>query len=885
MSSFSPMLAQASTKTGFIGNFETELFAQQKNTQLRAQRMQQIRKQETDLTKMKIQQQQSQQQKQMEEEMKKQKYQEYLQKKAQIEQLEQARQQTILEQQRQAREAEEYRQRELEQQQKKLKMQQYYEEQAQKRFQEAREWKKQSFLETSQGKALEVQNYRKEASNIEKEKEAQAVAIYKETTKNKILSTFSQDLESYEKFDKNISRRQILKPEDFANTCFHNPQVVKHDLDQEKENAMEKANQTMIETQAMLLEQARIKREQERIQKQRCQKAFSKERQIKVLEQLEQETKFIKKQEIIQLQKTKPPTRKPKSEKNHQKTLISEFEKMFNCNNSSIEIRDHRVRSNSPKKSFTTKNKDKQRPKSVKIFTKAPLDTNLLNDPQKESLVKEDYTKYALGSEDQSTSQKKKVQFSDIKNQSPSSNSFQNKEIEQTLKINNSKSPYQRYFNQEFAQQNDSNDEEENQQEKQNESDQEDQIQNQQIDIDSPPLLKSNQIQDIRQYIKEQEQYLQKLEQQRINTKMKIKEEESNLVQSYQNTRKQQFSKQPIPEESENESSYQQSPSQANLENDSDRYQKSSLQQSQLQNQNQTSPETQNLQKSSYLETIDNFDPQDVMGQFLQPKKTGNNQNQNKQLSLFADPQSSQKQTMSSQQKQSQFVTLQQMNSANSDLNYSQSEIKNVTSPIKNYEYQQSPLLIVQQQESSLKKDSIDSEQIKQSLQQSSDQLQDLVQQEYEETLGEIFQQRKAILAKKIEKRQDQKVFEKGGKTKDELIQIRKEMLKSKRQVEKEKQVQEEQQLETLEQELKPMEQQEDKRNQLMKRLSTGEKVKVDKKEMKELTNKNYEQLPEVKKKKDEQEKNESIKSRKQKVKEMDQKHRETMKQRRQQCS
>ncbi|CAD8088853.1 unnamed protein product [Paramecium sonneborni] len=884
MSSFSPKLAKGSTKTGFIGTFEAELFAQQQNTQLRAQRMQQIRKQETDLTKKKIQQQQQQQQKQFEEEMKKQKYQEYLQKKAQIEQLEQARQQTILEQQRQAREAEEYRQRELEQQQEKLKMQQYYEEQAQKRFQEACEWKKQSFLETSQGKAIQIQNQRKEASIIEKQKEAQSVAIYKETSKNKISSTFSQDLESYEKFDKNISRRQILKPEDFANTCFHNPQVVKHDVDQEKENAMEKANQTLIETQAMLLEQARQKREQERIQKQRCQKALSKERQIKVLEQLEQETKFIKKQEIIQLQKTKPPTRKPKSEKNHQKMLSSEFEKIFNCNNSSIEVRDHRVRSNSPNKSATTKNKDKQRPKSVKIFTKAPLDTNLLNEHQKESLVKEDYTKYALGSEDQSTSQKKKVQFSDIKNESPQSNQFQNKEIEQTLKINDSKSPFQNHFNQESAHSNENSDEEENQQQQQNESDSEDQNQNQQSDVDSPPQLKSNQIQDIRQYIKEQEQYLQKLEQQRINTKMKIKEEESNLVQSFKNTRKQQFSKQPIPEESEDESSYQQSPSQINQEN-SDRYQQSSQQQSQFQNQYQTSPETQNLQKSSYLETIDNFDPQDIMEQFLKPKKTGNIQNQNKQLSLFADPQSSQKQTISSQQKQSQFVTLQQMNSPNSDLNYSLSEVKNVTSPIKKYEFQQSPPLMVQQQESSLKKDSIDSEQMKYSLQQSSEQLQDLVQQEYEETLGEIFQKRKAMLAKKFEQRQDSKTVEKGGKTKEELIQIRKDMLKSKRQVEKEKQEQEELQQEPSEQELKPIEQQEDKRAQLMKRLATGEKVKVDKKEMKELTNKNYELLPEVKKKKDEYEKNESIKQRKQKVKEMDQKLRETMKQRRQQCS
>ena len=31
------------------------------------------------------------------------------------------------------------------------------------------------------------------------------------------------ELDSYEKYDKNAPKRQILKPEDFANTCFHNP--------------------------------------------------------------------------------------------------------------------------------------------------------------------------------------------------------------------------------------------------------------------------------------------------------------------------------------------------------------------------------------------------------------------------------------------------------------------------------------------------------------------------------------------------------------------------------------------------------------------------------------------------------------------------------------
>lgn len=55
-----------------------------------------------------------------------------------------------------------------------------------------------------------------------------------------------------------------------------------------------------------------------------------------------------------------------------------------------------------------------------------------------------------------------------------------------------------------------------------------------------------------------------------------------------------------------------------------------------------------------------------------------------------------------------------------------------------------------------------------------------------------------------------------------------------------------------------------------MKRLATGEKVKVEKKEMLAMNNKNYGLLPEVKRKQEELEKNESIKQRKQKVKEMD---------------
>ena len=42
-----------------------------------------------------------------------------------------------------------------------------------------------------------------------------------------------------------------------------------------------------------------------------------------------------------------------------------------------------------------------------------------------------------------------------------------------------------------------------------------------------------------------------------------------------------------------------------------------------------------------------------------------------------------------------------------------------------------------------------------------------------------------------------------------------------------------------------------------MSRLASGKKHDVDKKEMKKLTNKNYEQLPEVKKKREEERKKE----------------------------
>jgi hypothetical protein len=59
--------------------------------------------------------------------------------------------------------------------------------------------------------------------------------------------------------------------------------------------------------------------------------------------------------------------------------------------------------------------------------------------------------------------------------------------------------------------------------------------------------------------------------------------------------------------------------------------------------------------------------------------------------------------------------------------------------------------------------------------------------------------------------------------------------------------------------------------------LAKGEKVEVSKKEMLKLTNKNYEMLPEVKKKREEERKKEEMKERMRQVKEIEKQRRELM--------
>jgi len=62
-----------------------------------------------------------------------------------------------------------------------------------------------------------------------------------------------------------------------------------------------------------------------------------------------------------------------------------------------------------------------------------------------------------------------------------------------------------------------------------------------------------------------------------------------------------------------------------------------------------------------------------------------------------------------------------------------------------------------------------------------------------------------------------------------------------------------------------------------MSRLARGQKAEVNKKDMLKLTNKNYEMLPEVRKKKDDERKKEELKERMKQVKALEKQRRDLM--------
>ena len=118
-------------------------------------------------------------------------------------------------------------------------------------------------------------------------------------------------------------------------------------------------------------------------------------------------------------------------------------------------------------------------------------------------------------------------------------------------------------------------------------------------------------------------------------------------------------------------------------------------------------------------------------------------------------------------------------------------------------------------------------------------------------SLAEIFKERNLKAMSKINERENS--LNRGQykeKSKEELAEVRKELMKSK--VEKSEQVEEK------------------RGNSVLERLGKGEKPKISKKEMHDLTRKNYEMLPEVKKKREEERKKQELKERIQKSKEFE---------------
>lgn len=117
----------------------------------------------------------------------------------------------------------------------------------------------------------------------------------------------------------------------------------------------------------------------------------------------------------------------------------------------------------------------------------------------------------------------------------------------------------------------------------------------------------------------------------------------------------------------------------------------------------------------------------------------------------------------------------------------------------------------------------------------------------------------------------EQKQFP-GGRSKEEILEQRKAMMRSK--VKK-----------SHKHEPKPLDPHEQKKMEFQHRLSKGEKTEVNfdsnlqvtKKDMLKLTSKNYELLPEVKKKKEEELKKEEFKMRMKNVKELEQKRKEML--------
>ena len=130
-------------------------------------------------------------------------------------------------------------------------------------------------------------------------------------------------------------------------------------------------------------------------------------------------------------------------------------------------------------------------------------------------------------------------------------------------------------------------------------------------------------------------------------------------------------------------------------------------------------------------------------------------------------------------------------------------------------------------------------------------------------SLADIFRERRGVPAPRSEKPQAERRPE---KTKEELAEIRRQMMKPK--------------TSTLSsqssgtQVIEEPHQPRGKKGELMSRLARGEKASVSKEDMLKLTSKNYENLPEVRKKREAERKKEEQRDRMRQVKELERQRR-----------
>ncbi|KAL4471674.1 hypothetical protein ABPG74_008567 [Tetrahymena malaccensis] len=399
-------------KTSYIGNVEFKDYSKVQEQELKKIRIQQVRQQEAEKTRMNL-----KTKKELEEQQKQEEYlnQQYIiyQQKLQLQQKlqEEAEKQKkeIGESHRQALEAEKQRLKDLED--KKLREEQFQKNQK-IRTQQAADWAKKEQEKLDYKKSFNKQR----ADMLEEiqEKERQEAQNYQNYINN-LPEPIQEDPLQYDAYEKQDNKKSYYNNIDFTKTYFHNPVVVKHEDDNLIENALENAKKEYEKTQIKNLELLQTKKIRKQEEEERGRAALKMTQNERVLREFSQE--MDKKKAEIEQDRIKQTANNPNhSEKPvthfqkdiQKKTVIEKaFENEFfgeraewtheeiNDKERDIHAKKQNTQSTTLKKSQSLQNVDskefekravenaQKKSKNVKIFRKPPLDTNVFQDKSK----------------------------------------------------------------------------------------------------------------------------------------------------------------------------------------------------------------------------------------------------------------------------------------------------------------------------------------------------------------------------------------------------------------------------------------------------------------------------------------------------------------------